>query len=332
MTAEIPWFMKSPSPWTLIIWGILAVWASRILVKRVSYRRARLAWLLAFVDSALILGFLVLVTDLFWCVACGLRFGLYFPFYPDVYGLILSAARDAAGMIFLGLLVWDNFRQKIVSFSRLTYLVLIGYVFFLAAWFGLAPDPSFVDWNYAFKYGYPAVRILQDFLISHVVGRSFIVVLFYSVFRRPSGPALSAAFRPGLAAQKCQIFPSVPASKNIFLQSEQKVLRVIKREKGNVGSTRANVGAATSWSEQRAAGPAGNTSARSGGFFIMPSLGKEPVGGCINYLQAEIVQDRRQDPDGQDPRPRHKKCSCRRQACGEYDQPDTDHDFMGRGH
>lgn len=182
MILELPWYMKSPSPWTLAIWLILTIWGSRILVKQIHYRRPRLAWLLAFVDSALILGFLVLITDLLWCVACGLRFGPYFPFYPDVYGLILAAARDVAGLVFLGLMVWDNFKQRILAFSTLSYLSLAGYVVFLACWFCLAPDPSFTDWTFAFKYGYPATRVLQDFLISHVLGRLFIVVLFYSVF------------------------------------------------------------------------------------------------------------------------------------------------------
>lgn len=320
MTVEIPWFMKSPSPWTLAIWLILAVWGSRILAKRVPYRRPRLVWLLAFVDSALILGFLVLLTDLFWCVACGLRFGSYFPFYPDVYGLILSAARDGVGMIFLGLFVWDNFRQQIVRFSALTYAVLAGYVLFLAAWFGLAPDPSFVDWNYAFKYGYPAARVLQDFLVSHVLGRCFIVVLFYSVFRRPSRPALSAAFSLGLGAQKCQIFPSGQRRKTYFCSLDRRGIRVILREKENVRSTRGPVAVNMLWPGQKTAGPAGNTtvSARAkrkgstagqAGFFIMTSLGKEPVGGCINYLQAEIIQDGGQDPDGHDPGPGTEKSS-----------------------
>ena len=238
MTVEIPWFMKSPSPWTLAIWLILAVWASRILAKRIPYRRRRLVWLLAFVDSALILGFLVLLTDLFWCVACGLRFGSDFPFYPDVYGLILSAARDGVGMIFLGLFIRDNFKQQIVRLSRLTYLALAAYVFFLVAWFSLAPDPSFVDWNYAFKYGYPAARVLQDFLVSHVLGRSFIVILFYSVFRRPSRPALSAAFTPGLGTKKGQILPSGRKRKTYFPSPDRMEIRVIEREKGNVRSTR----------------------------------------------------------------------------------------------
>ena len=318
MTVEIPWFMKSPSPWTLAIWLILAVWASRILAKRIPYRRRRLVWLLAFVDSALILGFLVLLTDLFWCVACGVRFGSYFPFYPDVYGLILSAARDGVGMIFLGLFVWDNFRQQIVRFSALTYAVLAGYVLFLAAWFGLAPDPSFVDWNYAFKYGYPAARVLQDFLVSHVVGRSFIVVLFYSVFRRPSRPPLSAAFTPGLGTQKGQILPSGRKRKTYFPSPDRMAIRVIRREKGNVRSTRAPVVVNMLWSGQTTAGPAGNTtvSARAkrkgsaaglAAFFIMSALGKKPVGGCINYLQTEIIQDGGQDPDGQDPGPGTEK-------------------------
>jgi len=264
MTVEIPWFMKSPSPWTLIMWLILAIWASRILINRVNYRRPRLAWLLAFVDSALILGFLVLLTDLFWCVACGLRFGADFPFYPDVYGLILSAARDGVGMVFLGLFVWDNFKQQIIGFSKLTYAALAGYALFLAAWFCLAPDLSFVDWNYAFKYGYPSARVLQDFLVSHVLSRSFIVVLYYSVFRRPSRPGLSAAVNPGLGAQKAQIF--------LWAQNKRK----------------------------------GSAAGRHG-FFIMPALDKKPVGGCINYLQAEIVQDGGQDPDGQNPGPETEK-------------------------
>jgi hypothetical protein len=256
---DLPWYVKSPSPWTLIIWGVLAVWGATVLLKRVNYRR--LPWLFALTDSIFVLVFYVLISDLLWVVACGLRFAWFFPFFPDVWGLILAGARDVAGLVFVWLIIQGLLIQGVVRFNRLTWWTLFFYGLFLVAWFSLAPDMSFVDWNYAIKYGYPAARVVQDFLISHVLGRIFLVVAFRNLFQPgPSRPPLSAAFRLGSGAQIVDFFP---------------------------------------WGRKKRKGSALGPVA----FFIMAPFDKEPVGGCINYLQTEPVQDRRQDPGGQDPGP-----------------------------
>jgi hypothetical protein len=84
--------------------------------------------------------------------------------------------------VFFFLLIGSYFGRH-VRVNLITYFAVLADVVFLALWFGLAPDMSFIDWTFAFKHGYPAARVLQDFLISHVVGRVFVGVTFWSLFR-----------------------------------------------------------------------------------------------------------------------------------------------------
>jgi hypothetical protein len=119
-------------------------------------------------------------------------------------------------------------------------------------------------------------------------------ILLKSMFPRlqsetggPSRPGVSAAFSPGLAAQKPDFFP--------------------------LGQTRRKGSAA--WGS---------------GLFIMAAFGEKPVGGCINYLQAQIIQEDRSGPDGQDPGPGTEKGGGSRKAAGETCQPDPQDDGSGR--
>lgn len=178
--AELEWWMKSPSPWTLCLWLVFAVWITRKLLLTVKYRR--LKKLNAFTDSLFIVGFVTLIGDVIWTTTCLFRFGWFFSFYPDVYQLILCIARDAVGIIFCYILLQPLFKFEVLSFNSTFLKAVLCNVIFMVVWFAAAPSPAFIDWNYAIRFDYPSNLVLADFLMSHVLGRVMLFTMLFNIF------------------------------------------------------------------------------------------------------------------------------------------------------
>ncbi len=179
--ADLPWWALSPSPFTIAFWLVLAVWATRRILVHMKYRR--LKHLMAFTDALFIIGFVVLTTDLMWCVACLLKFGPGYP-WADVFQLFLCALRDIAATAFCYLLIKSHFDLGFISFNSKTVLSYCVNAIFLSLWFLAAPTPAFTDWTFAIRHDYPMGVVLSSFLFSHVVGKIIVAVLFYSLWSK----------------------------------------------------------------------------------------------------------------------------------------------------
>jgi len=180
--AELEWWMKSPSPFTLIIWLLFTLWITHKIIKKVKYRRWQL--LNAFTDGLFTVGLVVLVGDFMWVAACLLRFGMEYPFYPDVFQLLLCLARDAVGAVFCFLLVKHLFDNGFLRFDGHFILATMLNASFLALWFISADSPAWTDWTYALRYNFPLEVVVRSFVLSHVVGRIFLFIMLYSLLRK----------------------------------------------------------------------------------------------------------------------------------------------------
>lgn len=177
------WWWKSPSMWTFVFWAVLAYWGGKQLRKRVKYRRFER--LNSFTDGLFILGFMVLTCDLMWVLVCLSRFGaLYISInMHSVWQMILVAFRDLVGILFCFLLIGNYFLKGIVKINKHTIIMYLVNLAFLLAWFYLAPSPAWTDWTYAIRYDYPFIIVLESFVVSHVVGKSIVAVLYLTIWR-----------------------------------------------------------------------------------------------------------------------------------------------------
>jgi len=176
---DVPWYFKSHSIFTLIVWTVLIVWGTRQLLKNVKYKRWKR--LVALTDSIFVLGLVVLPLDLMWVLVCGLRFGMMFP--DSVLQLVFCGLRDIVGIILCYLLVGKYFEEKILKFNGKTVLLMTVNLAYLIVWFLCATTPALTDWTYAIRYDYPLTMVLTSFFVSHVVGKSLAGLIYSSIWK-----------------------------------------------------------------------------------------------------------------------------------------------------
>lgn len=176
---KAPWFQVSPNIWTIAGWCLmmlLGAWMLARYEKRgIKLRDLAAAWL--------VLMGLVMIMDLEWVLVDAAR---WLPLYPASRDqLIFSGLRDLSlGLVFLLI----SFRAYVIPGTRLTRWTLLFYalnLIFLIAWFWISPDPSLTDYTFATRHGYSDQRILQAFLISHVLGRFLVLGLFLTAMPMP---------------------------------------------------------------------------------------------------------------------------------------------------
>ena len=179
--APLPWWTLSPSPWTLLFWGLLAAWTAHHLVKSGLLRTRRLKWFAAVSESVFFIGFFVLQFDAFWIVCSALKWGPLYP-WSETFQLILCLGRDAAGLLFCSLFIFEYFKDRRV---RPNVITLFGYettLGFIVIWFILAESPAYTDWTFALRYGFPVHVAIVSFTLSHVLGRALWSVIYFSVW------------------------------------------------------------------------------------------------------------------------------------------------------
>jgi len=160
---------------------ILIAYTMKKIFKDLVVMRKR-DYLLAFTDAFLIVGFVVLFTDTLWIFASGFRFGW---FYPDsVLQLVFAGGRNVAGLVLCYMLIGNYFKQGILKFTETTALVLFMNVSFLIFWFVASPTPAFTDWTFAIRHDYSTSIVLLSLFVSHVIGKSFVVAIFYTIWKR----------------------------------------------------------------------------------------------------------------------------------------------------
>lgn len=177
--ANLEWWMYSPSPFSLAFYLLLVIFGAWQLHKRRTFKR----WnkLMALTESFFLVAFVVLLTDLIWIIACGLRFGASYP--NSILQLVICALRNIAGLIGISYFVDKHFKSGLVKVTSYTTMLFYVNLAFLAIWFLASPSPAFTDWTFAIKYGYPSWVITSSFLTSHVIGKSIVGLLYYSLWR-----------------------------------------------------------------------------------------------------------------------------------------------------
>lgn len=164
---QLPWFMYSPSPISLMQYAILAWIFWGYFLKNVQYSRH--PRIMAALDAAFTVAFFVVITDAFWCVFCVLK---WLPLFPgDALQIYSSLGRDLAAAALFGIIIFDHFKSRVLEFSRTVMGWLILCFGAQAIWFDLAPSPAFTDPTFAWRHGYPLEVVLFTFLISHFLMR-----------------------------------------------------------------------------------------------------------------------------------------------------------------
>lgn len=159
---DLPWWARSPGPFTVSQWVILTLVGFYMLRKRVYDQKPMFN---RFFDAMWSLGRIVLLSDLVWVIVCFLRFGSQFP--SSVPQLAFSGLRDLGGVIFCHI----NLKKKPPLFDRDLNWMWVVDIAFMLIWFFTAPNPAYTDWTYAIRYDYPWGTVWATFFISHILGR-----------------------------------------------------------------------------------------------------------------------------------------------------------------
>ena len=178
---EVPFWARSPSPFTIAFWILLALWGNLQIKGKVIYKR--FPRLVGLTDSALVVGLVAFSFDAIWvfCQVC--KFGQLYP--ADIPEMYRCLARDFL-LFFLCLILvsYSLIKKKVIGMTKITVVLLfLEYAFFFI-WFVLAPDPSWTDWTYAIRYGYSGSRVVEAFTISHTIGKFIQGLIFISLWRK----------------------------------------------------------------------------------------------------------------------------------------------------
>lgn len=171
---DVPWWAKSPSPYSLIFWIVLALWGMNKLPKKLRKYR--------FFEAAWIIGLVVLSFDALWCVFQGIFFGYLHP--QAITQLMFCFLRDLAGFVLCWIFSYHYFEDGSLKVGYETWMLVMLEVGFMMVWFKMSPDPSFTDWTYAIRMGYEPMRIIIAFIISHVIAKFIQGLIFISMWVR----------------------------------------------------------------------------------------------------------------------------------------------------
>lgn len=175
------WFAVSPSPFSFAFYTICGILGAWLLIKRgAEYRRA--PWLLAFVESLMLIVAFVLVQDTLWLVFNTWKWIV--PMYSDVATFWNYYVRFAQNLIGLGMmlfLTWDRWKAGWFRISRINVACFVIVFLWLGIQFDLAPNQAYTDWMFAVANEYPDWLILQGFLLN-VGMKALLAVAFLSTF------------------------------------------------------------------------------------------------------------------------------------------------------
>lgn len=181
--SDVPWFMLSPSPVSLIQYVVLIWMGSRFLQKRVKYKHARSTSL---VQSSLAVGFFVVLTDSFWAGFCALKFIPMFP--QDAQQILFSFGRDLVAALLCFLLIGGHFITGVLSFDLIVKSGLFLCFQAQALWFLMAPSPAYTDYTFAWRHGYSLEFIVATWLLSHFIMRLPLWMSIIAAFKNGRKP------------------------------------------------------------------------------------------------------------------------------------------------
>lgn len=178
---NVPWWALSPSPFTALVWCGLAWYGQRYYARRVTYPKWQ--FMKSFVDSAFLLGIIVLTFDTYWCIGQMIRFGSLYP--DDVFHMYLCMGRNIAA-IAMCLFMEVQYYGKTWRITRFTVISQIALILFMVGWFTWASDITMTDWTKGIVAGYPWNHIFRTFVMSHVFAKTLQGISFITLFNHKS--------------------------------------------------------------------------------------------------------------------------------------------------
>ena len=142
--SSIPWWAYSPSPMTLTIYTILALYGAYKLESKTPRQ-----WIHNFAESAFVIGLIILPFDYGWQTFQWLKFGyLYADEIKIVYGTYI---RNAALYALCLLSSW-KLAEKTQKLNLKKSILVVLPTLALLVTFLLSPDPGWTDWTFAFRF------------------------------------------------------------------------------------------------------------------------------------------------------------------------------------
>jgi hypothetical protein len=142
--SEVPWWAHSPSPMTLGIYTVLALYGAYKLESKTPRQ-----WLHNFCESAFVIGLIILPFDCGWQIFQWFKFGYL---YPDEIKIVFTSYVRNIAIYALCLLSSWKLAEKTRKLDIKKSLVFLVPIFTLLITFLISPDPAWTDWTYAFRF------------------------------------------------------------------------------------------------------------------------------------------------------------------------------------
>lgn len=172
----VPWYLGSPSVMTIGFYGLLSLWGA-LRFKPHSFKQ----WCAAISDAVFILGLVVLPMDLMWSSFQEVRFQSLFP--QDI-SLIVAINRDIIALFLCYLLTRKFFKADgILNWKSLLQLTI--YIEYFTFHFIMAPDPSWTDYTYGIRFGYPIQQIVLQYVLCGIPSKALQGLIYYGLWKKP---------------------------------------------------------------------------------------------------------------------------------------------------
>jgi len=175
---DVPWWARSPSPFTFIFWIVLTGWVNLQIRGRRKYKR--FPRVMSFIDSIFIVGLVSLSFDSYWILFQGLRFSHLYP--EDAFELVIRLVQNLGLFVVCLLNAYPLYKDRLIHISNYTLFLLGWEASFFALWFAISPNISYTDWTFGIRMGFGTTQILAAFFISHILGKLLQGIILISLF------------------------------------------------------------------------------------------------------------------------------------------------------
>jgi len=142
---EVPWWARSPSPMTLTVYFLLAIYGAHRLESQSFW-----SWVKNFCESAFVIGLVILPYDSSWQIFQWLKWGYLHPMeYRMVIGvLIRNIAVFSLCLLSSWKLALETDKLKLTNMMFVLFpifVLIVKFTFF-------TPDPVWSDWTYGLRF------------------------------------------------------------------------------------------------------------------------------------------------------------------------------------
>jgi len=164
---DVPWFMLSPSPVSLIQYAVFTWIMWGYFVKAAKYKKH--PRLMSLLDGFFVVAFFVCVTDAFWVIFTMFK---WLPLYPGDFWLLLqSLIRDVAGASLFFLMIYDHVKSGVIKISSSVVFWIVICFLMQYVWFSYAETPGSTDYVFAWRHGYEINYVIASWSLSHWIMR-----------------------------------------------------------------------------------------------------------------------------------------------------------------